>query len=47
MKAVLQRVAKASVDLEGETIAAIGLGPVVLLCAEKMDAEIRCARNDG
>jgi len=39
MKAVLQRVAEASVDLEGEAIAAIGPGLVVLVCAEKSDAE--------
>ncbi|MBI2978478.1 MAG: D-tyrosyl-tRNA(Tyr) deacylase [Rhodospirillales bacterium] len=39
MKAVLQRVAGASVDLDGETIAAIGVGLVVLVCAEKSDDE--------
>ncbi len=39
MKAVLQRVAEASVEIEGETIAAIGPGLVVLVCAEKADGE--------
>jgi len=39
VKAVLQRVAEASVDLQGQTIAAIGSGLVVLVCAEKSDGE--------
>ena len=39
MKAVLQRVSQASVTLAGETIAAIGPGLVVLVCAEKADGE--------
>jgi D-tyrosyl-tRNA(Tyr) deacylase len=39
VKAVLQRVSRAEVALEGETVAAIGLGLVVLVCAEKSDTE--------
>ena len=39
MKALLQRVSEASVGLEGETIAAIGQGLVVLICTEKDDGE--------
>jgi D-tyrosyl-tRNA(Tyr) deacylase len=37
LKAVLQRASEASVSLDGETIAAIGQGLVVLVCAEKGD----------
>lgn len=37
MKALLQRVSEASVGLDGETIAAIGPGLVVLLCADRDD----------
>ncbi len=39
MKALLQRVSEASVGLDGETIAAIGLGMVVLVCTERDDDE--------
>ncbi|MFQ5766184.1 MAG: D-aminoacyl-tRNA deacylase, partial [Rhodospirillales bacterium] len=39
MKALLQRVSEASVGLDGETIAAIGRGLVVLICTEKDDGE--------
>ena len=39
MKALLQRVSEAGVSLEGETIAAIGPGLVVLVCTEKDDGE--------
>jgi len=39
MKALLQRVAEARVDLEAETIARIGPGLVVLICTEKPDTE--------
>ena len=39
MKALLQRVSQASVGLAGDTIAAIGPGLVVLVCAEKADGE--------
>ena len=36
---MLQRASEASVGLDGETIAAIGRGLVVLLCAERDDGE--------
>jgi D-tyrosyl-tRNA(Tyr) deacylase len=39
MRALLQRVSKASVSLEGEVLSAIGPGLVVLVCAEKGDDE--------
>lgn len=39
MKAVLQRVAEARVDVEGETVGAIGPGLLVLFCAERDDTE--------
>ena len=39
MKALLQRVSEASVGLDGETIAEIGLGMVVLVCTERDDGE--------
>ena len=39
MKAVLQRVSEARVTVEGEVIGAIGQGLLVLLCAERGDAE--------
>ena len=39
MKALLQRVSEASVGLDGETIAAIGQGLLVLVCAEREDGE--------
>ena len=39
MRALLQRVSEASVSLEGEVLAAIGPGLVVLVCAEKGDDE--------
>jgi D-tyrosyl-tRNA(Tyr) deacylase len=39
VKALLQRVSQASVGLEGQPIAAIGPGLVVLVCAEKADGE--------
>jgi D-aminoacyl-tRNA deacylase len=39
VRALLQRVTEASVNLEGETLAAIGPGLVVLVCAEKGDDE--------
>ncbi len=41
MKALLQRVSEASVGLDGETIAAIGLGMVVLVCTERDDDEAK------
>ena len=39
MKVLLQRVSEASVGLDGETLAAIGPGLVVFVCAEKDDDE--------
>ncbi len=39
MKALLQRVSEASIGLDGETIAEIGLGMVVLVCTERDDDE--------
>ena len=39
MKAVLQRVREARVDIEGETVGAIGPGLLVLLCAERGDSD--------
>jgi D-tyrosyl-tRNA(Tyr) deacylase len=39
MKAVLQRVAQARVDIAGETVGAIGAGLLVLLCAERGDTD--------
>lgn len=39
MKAVVQRVTRASVTVEGETVGAIGLGVLVLLGIEKGDVE--------
>lgn len=39
MKAVLQRVAEARVLVEGETVGQIGCGLLVLVCAERGDAE--------
>ena len=39
MKVLLQRVSGASVGLDGETIAEIGLGMVVLVCTERDDGE--------
>jgi D-tyrosyl-tRNA(Tyr) deacylase len=39
MKAVLQRVAEARVDVAGKTIGAIGQGLLVLLCAERGDTD--------
>ena len=39
MKAVLQRVAEARVVIAGDTVGRIGQGLVVLVCAERGDAE--------
>ena len=39
MKAVLQRVANARVDIAGRTVGAIGGGLLVLLCAERGDVD--------
>lgn len=39
MKAVLQRVAHARVDIDGHTVGAIDAGLLVLLCAERNDVD--------
>ncbi|KAF1023099.1 MAG: D-aminoacyl-tRNA deacylase [Paracidovorax wautersii] len=39
MKAVVQRVSRARVSVQGEVIGAIGAGLLVLLCAERGDTE--------
>jgi D-tyrosyl-tRNA(Tyr) deacylase len=39
MKAVLQRVANARVDIAGETVGAIDAGLLILLCAERGDTD--------
>ena len=41
MKAVLQRVAEARVVIAGETVGRIGQGLLVLVCAERGDAELQ------
>ena len=44
MKAVLQRVSQARVVIEGQTAGEIGAGLLVLLCAERGDAEAQADR---
>ena len=44
MKAVLQRVAEASVTVDGQLIGRIGAGLLVLLCAERGDGEAQAER---
>ncbi|MBO9516103.1 MAG: D-tyrosyl-tRNA(Tyr) deacylase [Variovorax sp.] len=44
MKAVLQRVGSARVDVDGRTVGAIGAGLLVLLCAERGDGEAQADR---
>lgn len=39
MQALIQRVSRASVQVEGQTVGAIGPGLLVLLCAERGDDE--------
>lgn len=39
MKAVVQRVRQARVDIDGQTVGAIGQGLLVLLCAERGDVD--------
>ena len=39
MKAILQRVANARVDIAGETVGAIDAGLLILLCAERGDVD--------
>ena len=41
MKAVLQRVAEASVSINGEVTGRVGKGLLVFLCAERGDAEVQ------
>ena len=40
MISVLQRVREARVDVEGQTVGAIGAGLLVLVCAERGDSEV-------
>ena len=44
MKAVLQRVAQARVEVAGETIGQIGQGLLVLVCAERGDSEVQAGK---
>ena len=44
MKALLQRVREASVTVDGQVIARIGAGLLVLLCAERGDTELQAER---
>ena len=44
MKALLQRVAQARVDIAGHTVGAIGPGLLVLLCAERGDTDALAER---
>ena len=41
MKAVLQRVSQARVVVEGQTVGEIGAGLLILVCAERGDAEVQ------
>ena len=44
MKAVVQRVTRASVDVDGKTVGSIGQGLLVLLGAERGDTEADCEK---
>lgn len=44
MKALLQRVAEARVDIGGRTVGAIDAGLLVLLCAERGDSDVLADR---
>ncbi|MBT2334309.1 D-tyrosyl-tRNA(Tyr) deacylase [Variovorax paradoxus] len=44
MKAIVQRVASARVDIAGQTVGAIEAGLLVLLCAERGDADAMADR---
>ncbi len=44
MKAVLQRVREARVEVEGQVVGAIGAGLLVLVCAEPADTEAQARR---
>lgn len=43
MKAVIQRVSKAEVQVEAKVVGSIGPGLMVLLCVEQGDTEAECA----
>ena len=42
MRALIQRVSRASVTVEGETIGEIGQGLLILICAMQGDTEAQC-----
>lgn len=44
MKAILQRVSSARVDIDGRSVGAIDAGLLVLLCAERGDTEVQADR---
>ena len=44
MKAVLQRVAEARVEIAGETVGRIAQGLLVLVCAERGDSEVQAGK---
>ena len=44
MISVLQRVREARVDVDGQTVGAIGAGLLVLVCAERGDTEVEADR---
>ena len=44
MISVLQRVREARVDVDGQTVGAIGAGLLVLVCAERGDTEAEADR---
>jgi D-tyrosyl-tRNA(Tyr) deacylase len=44
LKAVVQRVREARVEIEGEVVGAIGIGLMVLVCAERQDTEAQADR---
>jgi D-tyrosyl-tRNA(Tyr) deacylase len=44
LKAVVQRVREARVEIEGEVVGAIGIGLMVLVCAEHQDTEAQADR---
>lgn len=44
MLALVQRVSEARVEVDGETVGAIGVGLLVLLCAEPADGEVQAQR---
>ena len=44
MKAVVQRVREARVEVEGEVVGAISVGLMVLVCAERGDTEVQADR---